>query len=519
MLNENKKISVLDCTLRDGGYVNNWFFGEKNIEIILAKLVESKIEIVECGFLTKKDKYSADYSKYDSIEDVNRRLPSDSSSQFAVMVNYGEYPAEELPSYSGSGVSIVRVAFHKKDLNDALVFCEKVKEKGYKVFVQAMVSISYSDSEFLYLIRKCNQFLPFSLYIVDSFGVMKKKEVMHYFELLEENLDETINVGFHAHNNMQLAFSNAINLIDNSRRNLIIDSSIHGMGRGAGNLNSEIFIEYLNDNIGKNYQLKPILEAIDKVIENIYLKTPWGYSLPNYLSAKHNCHPNYASFLSSKNNLTIDDMDAIFDMLSEEKKVSYDIDYINDLYFAYLSSKKIEKDKIEEIKKIFNGKNVVMVCPGMSSKTKHDELKQFIDKNTLIVSINFEYELEKTDYIFVGNIKRMNEIDQKKYSKIISTSNVPNNDVFAKVSYQQLLNDTNYVKDNSGLMFIKLMLLCDINSLIIIGMDYYNYDQNNNYLNDELKFITTREYIDNMNLGIKKVLKDFSNKIAILHIK
>ena len=510
---------VLDCTLRDGGYVNSWNFGEKNIRKIITKLIESDIDIIECGFLTNKEKSYIGCSKFNSIEEINSFLPKNCNKNFAVMINYGQFDIENIPMYKGFGINCIRVAFHKKNLSNALDYCSKLKEKGYKVFVQAMVSLSYSDLEFEYMIQKCNSFSPYSVYVVDSFGMMKKNEVLHYFEMLDKQLLNNIVIGFHAHNNMQLAFSNAIELINYAKRDFIIDSSIHGMGRGAGNLNTEILIEYLNDNLQTQYQLRPILEANDQVIEKIYSIQKWGYSLPNYLSAKHSCHPEYANFLSSKNNLTIDDIDAIFNMLSEDKKTEYDKEYISDLYYSYLKSRENSSDDFQKIKKIFECKKVIMICPGKTSIKKYDELKKEIDDNTIIVSINFNYELENTNYIFVGNNKRMKELDPKLLDKVICTANIPNTNVLYKISYSALLNNINYVKDNSGLMFIKLMSMCDIKSLVIIGMDYYSYQQDDNYINNELAMITNKEQIDNMNKGISSFLEEYSSKLCIKHIK
>lgn len=120
---------------------------------------------------------------------------------------------------------------------------------------------------------------------------------------------------------MQLAYSNAQTLVGlETNRNILIDSSIYGMGRGAGNLNTELFIQYLNENSDGNYELKPLLIVIDEILNIFYQKNYWGYSLPNYISAVHNAHPNYASFLDDKKTLTVEEMNEIFDMMDDEKR-------------------------------------------------------------------------------------------------------------------------------------------------------------------------------------------------------
>lgn len=105
----------------------------------------------------------------------------------------------------------------------------KVKEKGYKVFVQAMVSVAYTDEEFLELISRVNEIEPYAFYIVDSFGMMKRKDLTRLFYIVEHNLKPCIWIGFHSHNNLQLAYSNAQSLVDmQTNRKLIVDSSVYG---------------------------------------------------------------------------------------------------------------------------------------------------------------------------------------------------------------------------------------------------------------------------------------------------
>ena len=291
-------ISVLDCTLRDGGYCNQWMFGEANIKMISTSLVEAGIDIIELGFLSDKISYNKNVSKYTTVEKASTMIPVKHQNMFVCMINYGEFDLSNLPKYEEGGLDGIRVAFHKKDMLDALKYCEEIHKKGYKVFVQPMVTLSYSDEEFLELISKVNEFLPYAFYIVDSFGVMKRKDLIRLFYMVEHNLSEDIRIGYHSHNNMQLAYSNAQSLVDiRTKRNIIFDATIFGMGRGAGNLNTELFVEYLNDNIASKYQLKPLLIVIDEILNGFYQQSYWGYSLPNYLSAKHNVHPNYASYL------------------------------------------------------------------------------------------------------------------------------------------------------------------------------------------------------------------------------
>ena len=319
----NKRINILDCTLRDGGYVNKWEFGYYNIKKIISSLVAANVDIIECGFLTNKIEYDRDYSKFNAVEQIASVLPQKrGNTMFVCMINYGEYDISDLPKCDGKSVDGIRVAFHKRNAKEAMRFCAAIKEKGYKVFIQPMVTMSYSDEEVLELIKIANEIKPYAFYMADSFGTMKQNDIMRFFYLNDNNLDKNIKFGYHSHNNMQLAYSNAQSLCEiETRRNILIDSSTFGMGRGAGNLNSEMFLSYLNDHTEVNYNIKPLLNIIDEVLADIYEKNYWGYSIPHYLSALHYCHPNYATYLDSKKTLKVDNIDDILKLIGEEKKI------------------------------------------------------------------------------------------------------------------------------------------------------------------------------------------------------
>ena len=138
-----------------------------------------------------------------------------------------------------------------------------------------------------------------------------------------------------------------------------------------------------------------------------------------------------------------------------------------------------------------------------------------IDNDSVVISVNFRYECVEPNYIFVGNIRRFDELDDKFYGKVIATSNIPNNNVFAKVSYSSLLNDIDYVKDNTGLMLLKLLSKCEVKEVHIFGMDGYVEDSIQNYASDDLTLKTTADSIHGMNLGIKIFLEKIGNSKII----
>lgn len=510
-------IQLLDCTLRDGGYCNEWRFGSKNIEKVVQNLNSAKINIIECGFLTNQALSDPNCTLFRTIDEASKIAIDPQHTLYVCMINFGEYEVSELPEASDTNIKGIRVAFHKKDMEGAIEFCRAIKQKGYQVFIQPMVTLSYSDEEFIDLIEMANIIKPYAFYIVDSFGVMKKRDLIRLFYIVEHYLQEEISIGYHSHNNMQLAFSNAQALTDiRTKRNLIIDCSIFGMGRGAGNLNTELFVEYLNDCVGTEYQLKPLLNVIDEVLVYFYHQNYWGYSLPNYLSAKHNTHPNYASYLDAKNTLTVENIDEIFTLMNDDKRIHFDREYIEDLYMRYMDKENVQDAHAEEFKHNLQNKAVLIVAPGKSSKDEKETIIAYAKQaNIVSISINFDYPEYNCDYIFISNLRRYRQLDKRQRKRCIITSNITALDVFLQVRYHDLINNHPCVQDNAGMMLIKYLILLGIKKVYIAGLDGYSYDATQNYANADMSLKNNKMLIDGMNQGMNVVLNGYAKEIEM----
>ncbi|MCD7882764.1 MAG: aldolase catalytic domain-containing protein [Lachnospiraceae bacterium] len=516
-----KHIQALDCTLRDGGYCNDCHFGFENEKKIVSGLIEANIDIIECGFFVNTVEYDKNRTRFTSLNQVAQIIPEKRDGKiFVMLADHGKFVPEDLPVYDGSSIDGIRVAFHKKDRLGGLEDCRIVKEKGYKVFIQAMVSVSYTDEEFLDLIRRVNQVEPYAFYIVDSFGMMKQKDLTRLFYMVEHNLKDTIKIGFHSHNNMQLAYSNAQSLVHiQTDRDLIIDSSVYGMGRGAGNLNTELFVEYLNENADGKYELKPLLSIIDEILNGFYQRNPWGYSLSNYLSAKYNAHPNYAIYLDAKKTLTAESMDEIFSLMDDDKRVSYDKDYIEELYIKYMATGCVQETHLNDLKAQISGKSVLIIAPGRSSVDEKDKIIECAkDDADVTISINFDYAEFETDYIFLSNLRRFRELDVANRSKCIVTSNIPTVDAYLQTKYKVLLNDNEAVRDNAGLMLVKYLIILGAKKVYIAGIDGYSKDPNTNFADERMNFYTLKAVFEAMNAGMTEVLNEYKNEIAIEYI-
>ena len=321
-----ENIKILDCTLRDGGYINEWNFKTQQIQSILNLLIKSNIDFIELGFLTK-EKNKNQTALFDNFDDINKITSDFSKEKLCLMVEFSKFPIDEIIKYSI--IKNIRVIFKKQNIKEALLYCEKLVQNDFKVFINPTYINEYSNNEIIDLINKINNINPYCLSIVDTLGMFNEKNIKKLYLSIDNNLNPNINIGFHAHDNLGLAFLNAQVLIDlTKKRNLIIDSSIFGMGRGAGNIQSELLAKYLNDNYKTNYDIISILKAIRNEIEPIYNKTPWGATMPFYLAAIHQCHPDYAKYLT-KENLPLDKIDFILKNIPKEKRTTFDINYIH----------------------------------------------------------------------------------------------------------------------------------------------------------------------------------------------
>ena len=334
-----EKIRLLDCTLRDGGYINGWDFGEKTIRKIITELVRAGTDLIEAGFL-RDCEYQRDRTLFNSVSELKQILPEEHGrTGFVVMALHDQYDVRKLEENDGT-VSAVRVTFHDYDAEEGLTFCRRVMEKGYPLFVNPINIMGYEDGELLRLLEKVNRLGPDGFSIVDTFGSMTKKELIRIYSLCENNLEEGITLGLHLHENMAQSFLLAQSFLEMraQERNCVVDASLNGMGRVPGNLCIELIMDYLNRNYSKSYDIDPVLDAIEKYITPAREQESWGYMAEYFLSAKFNVHRNYAEYLLSEGCFTAKDMHRILQEIPKEKKSAYDEKYIAALCREYRSS-------------------------------------------------------------------------------------------------------------------------------------------------------------------------------------
>jgi len=520
-------IKLLDCTLRDGGYINDWNFKEDVICNVINKLIDSNVDIIECGYI-ENCSYSKDRSKYNSIDEIKCYVPSNKhNSEIVAMIDFGKYEVNDIPVNDNTVISGIRVVFHKKDAKEALEFCRELNKKGYKLFIQPMVTMSYTDEEILDLIKKINEIKPYAFYLVDSFGVMQKKDLVRLIHLVDNNLDNSISLGYHSHNNLQLAYSNAQCMLDiKMNRDVIIDSSIFGMGRGAGNLNTELFADYLNRNMNKNYRIEPLLDVIDENLNTIYNENYWGYSLPHYLSAKNNCHPNYATYLSSKYTLSVKSIDEVLKSIDTDKKCSFNKEYTEALYKRYQEKYVDDKVCIDQLKKELDNHEILIIAPGKSVLQYEDTIRCYIEKqNPIIFSVNYIPDNFTPNYLFCSNGKRYEKLRKNanldhKNIKLIFTSNVDlKGDSYNYiVNYSSLLGQIKDTADNVTIMLMNLLSQIKCNNVKIAGFDGFNADNTLNYVDEYMNTVLSKADITKRNECITSEMSIFQKNMEVTFI-
>jgi len=489
------KINILDCTLRDGGYINNWCFGNTAIKSVVSLLTEANINIIECGFLLDKT-VNDDETLFNSVSEIRKILPDDHrKSEFVAMASVENYSTDNLERFDGSSISGIRVIFHDYEIKKAIRYCMIVKEKGYKLFFQPMSITTYSDKQLIYLIEQANALEPYAVYIVDTLGLMTQKDVERIFYLFDNNLNQSIAIGFHSHNNLQLSFSNAQKLLGmNTNRTLIIDASIYGMGRGAGNLSTELITQYVNEIFDYSYRVDYLLKIYDKYIRKINEQFKWGYSVEYYLAAVHKCHPNYAKYLLEMGTLPINDVGNVLMTIAHENKHLYNEEYIVSHYLAYQDNWIEDSDAYKELKTLIADTPVLLLAPGKSIFENIEKLQMYVnEKKPFIISVNHKNELIAPDCVFFSNRKRYEEIisDHRISSlpKIIVTSNIKNTyQSDYCFNYAELCSTNGKFIDNASIMLLKLLEKLNTRSVALAGMDgflpntdnyYYNNFQNN----------------------------------------
>ena len=308
-----KKVLFLDCTLRDGGQgleyaynhgITKEFFTRGNYENILKAICSSKVELFELGTIDPSATDCEKFAIYKDLEEISTNLKILKSSQEKAVVLYKgpDTPLDKISDFKEGLCQNIRVILRYSELAKSLDFCEGLARKGYRVFVQPMLTMRYTNDELKYVAERAAKMGAFALYMVDSYGYMDGDDISRIFKIYDAILPTEISVGFHAHNNLNNAFSNAKYFKDlETRRGKIIDCCVAGMGQGAGNLQSELALSMLCTG-EEQYDVASLFDAYEEM-EKFNGSGLWGYGIEFAIPALCRAAYKYTHELRVKHHL------------------------------------------------------------------------------------------------------------------------------------------------------------------------------------------------------------------------
>jgi len=417
MIRENLKL--LDCTLRDGGYYNNWKFDLKDANNYLKQVYSSGVDVVEIGFyFFEKNKNYGEFAFVDNK--ILKKIIKSKNTELAVMINGSDFlkikgnyifALNRVFKKKKLDFSIIRIATHYRDVFKIIKFIKHLKNLGYKICLNLMQINNVKTVE----IKKCLNKLKLSksvdvFYFADSFGNLNPKKIKKICKTVRKNWHKEI--GIHSHDNCGMALKNSIQAFKSGVT--WIDGTVQGMGRGAGNAKTESLLKHFSK---YNYHPNSINNISKKYFYNLKKKYKWGKSKYYKIAAKYNIHPTYIQMLQTDQRYKSKDIIKSISSLKKIVATSYD-------------PKKLEKTFVEDkpIKGKWNAlgwcKNKPLLIlsqgPSLADKKNIDKIKQFILKTKCtVISINVSHFIPEylIDYYIAANETRIS-LEHQRYNNL-----------------------------------------------------------------------------------------------------
>ena len=290
-----KELKVLDCTIRDGGLMNSSRFDDKTVRAVYDACADAGIDYMEIGYKNSKSIYNpADFGDWRFCdEDAVKRIVGDNKRDIKISVMADAAKSDyktELGPKSESLIDMVRIAAYIHQIPLALDMIKHCTDMGYETTVNIMAVSTVRESELDEGLEMFGESGVGSIYLVDSFGSLYSEQIRYmmakYMRIAHEYGKE---IGIHAHNNLQLAFANTIEAIVCGAN--MVDGTLAGLGRGAGNCPLELLVGFLHN---PRYTIRPLLECVEKEIEPMREKLGWGFDYPYMVTGFLNRHPKSA---------------------------------------------------------------------------------------------------------------------------------------------------------------------------------------------------------------------------------
>lgn len=394
-LNNKNKIKLLDCTLRDGGYYNNWDFSQELISDYLEAMLSIEVDYVEIGFrfISNEDfKGGCAYSSDNFIESL--KIPKGLKDKIGVMINGSDILSQGdseddiyivlkrlFSNKKHSPVTLVRIACHFHEFEHCLPAVTWLNNKGYKVGINLMQIHNANHSEIERLLELSSEYTIDVLYFADSMGSLKKNQISSIVKTFKKFWDGDI--GIHAHDSMGNAVDNSIQAISDGVS--WIDSTVTGMGRGPGNAQTEYLIIELDQFQKSNINKTKLLRLIRNHFKPLKETYGWGVNPYYYLAGKYNIHPTYIQKMIDDTRYNEEDIMSVINYLREQGGGKFNPNLLETARHFYTDQAK----GTWEPEKVIKNNNVLIIGTGPSA-SKHSKAIESYIKNfkPFVIALN-----------------------------------------------------------------------------------------------------------------------------------
>lgn len=408
----------------------------------------------------------------------------------------------------------------KSERYEALKVCRDIKEKGYKLFVQPVDILGYTDIELIEMLYAVNEIEPYCFSIVDTFGSMYQEDLHRIFELINHNLVPSCKIGFHSHNNMQLsnALSQEFIRISAGKREVIVDGTLSGMGRGAGNTPTELIMQYMISELGYTYDMEVLLDIIDSYMDNIRSRCSWGYTTQYFIAGSYGAHVNNIAYLAQKNSIRSKDIRYILNKIGALDRKRYNYELLEKTYLELLQSDLNDENDIGKLKDKIGDRPVLILVPGKTVSTEINMINTYIsDSNPIVISVSFIHDSISSDYVYMSNVKRYQYWKNNEnfiVANKILTSNIQEKETGENtitISFTSLIKCGWEHFDNSTVMLLRLLDRIHVSSVSIAGFDGYDYIgvEKFNYASRYLELLSAANNPVLINTEISEMLADY----------
>ena len=477
-MNKKKKIKILDCTIRDGGYYNNWQFSKEITKRYFKSVIDSGVDAIEIGFrFPPKNNFLGPFAYTTDSLVKNYKLKS---KILAVMINGSDllknknYYFRNTPLQKTTNINTIRIACHSNEIIKVSNICSSFKRKGYRVMLNLMQINLIELKTLERIIKKINKKNIEVLYFADSLGALNPQQTLRICKIFNKFWDKEY--GIHSHDNCGLAIKNCrIALLNGATW---FDGTIRGMGRGAGNISTENLFSLVNKfNIKKKnlkfYKLNKLKKTLNdfKKFHQIF---KWGKSRAYEFAAKKNIHPTYVQYIQQRMQLDLKGTINILGQISSSSGRNFNLENLNQIMNR--KNKKLYKGKWNATNFLKN-KNVLLFANGNSISSYSEEIKEFIKiYKPVTLSLNYVKKINKKyiDYFLFSHHRNFlvyKEFIRQNLKKIIlpagqffndENHNFKIKDYGIKIEKNKMVIKKNYCVLENNLAFLYAISLSKI---------------------------------------------------------